>query len=273
MNEIRIKNNEYLYNHLIHRNASDQPKAFMRHSHSYYEIIFFEKGEATYIVEDRKYILKPYDLIFIKPHLYHFVELQPNSEYQRCNIAFEKDFLQEDVFNEIERIELINCSSNSIIAEDFRRMDYYSTIFKEKDYTNLFRGLLTEIIYNIGIPNEVFQKEPLWISPLLTKILSYINNNLKTIRSVQEISDHFFIAESYLFKLFKNQLKISPKKYINMKRLLHAQLLLRSGQKPMEVYLECGFETYTGFYKQYKQTFGCSPSEENSKIQKGMLSQ
>lgn len=263
MNECIIKGEEYLYNHLQLENYSDRPHAFMRHSHSQYELIFLEKGNATCIIEDKKYTMSPYDMVFIRPNLYHFVELQPNSKYQRYNIAFEKSFVDNEIIEGIPSgTELINCC-NAIIVENFRRMDYYSAVFKDGDFTNLFRGLLLEILYNIGLSDGIGPKKSVEISSFLSKILVYINNNLKEIRSVADISSQFFIAESYLFKLFKKQLKISPKKYINMKRLQQAQMMIIEGQKPTKVYLESGFETYTGFYKQYKQFFGHSPSEEN----------
>ena len=143
-------------------------------------------------------------------------------------------------------------------------MDYYRENLSEKDFASSLSSLLREIFYNISLSNQPVSNLPSEISPLLTKALEYINNNLYTIKSIEEISRELFITEAYFFKLFKNQLKISPKKYINTKRLLHAQKLIRRGKNPTDVYAECGFETYVGFYKQYVKAFGYAPSEEKN---------
>jgi AraC-like DNA-binding protein len=96
---------------------------------------------------------------------------------------------------------------------------------------------------------------------IIEPAVKYINENLFAINFVSEISDFLFVTETYLFKIFKEQLKISPKKYIVNKRLLVAQKMISSGKKPTEIYVECGFQTYPAFYKRYIEFFGYPPSK------------
>ena len=96
---------------------------------------------------------------------------------------------------------------------------------------------------------------------MLSDALSYIADNLFTIDSVGAIADALHVTESYLFRLFREELNTSPKKYVTDKRLLAAQAMLRLGQRPSEVYAECGFSDYTSFFRSYKRFFGIAPSK------------
>ena len=258
-------NSLILYDHLCFKNPLDTPNAFIKHSHNHYEILYFESCDAVYIIENRKYKLKKGDLVFIRPSLYHYCELQSNAEYTRFNIAFFPSFINERILQNVPSdIEVIHCPQGSIIDENFKRIKYYHEHLSEEDFSIILSGLLQEIFLNLQYEQSHSIKTADSASPLFEKALAYINDNLFTIKSVEEISNALFITESYFFKLFKEQLKISPKKYINTKRILHAQKLIQCGHRPTDVYLLCGFESYVGFYKQYIKTFGFPPSDEKN---------
>ena len=159
-------------------------------------------------------------------------------------------------------LEIVNCAQNSILSNLFKRMDYYRSIFNETAFYNLLPSLLNELLYNLSLSVDHAENNPFKTSTFLTEALEYINDNLFTIKTIKEVSEHFFVSEQYFFKQFQTQLKITPKKYINDKRLLHAQQMIQQGKKPIEVFEQCGFESYAGFYKQYVKTFGRSPSKE-----------
>ncbi len=257
---------DYLtYNHYHYKNPTSIPENFQKHSHNTYEIIFFEKGDATYVLEDKRYQLNRGDLIFIRPIKYHYIELKGTSEYSRFNLAFNKYFLDEKLLKSIPAsLEILNCPKGSIIAELFARIEYYENNYDEKSFIVLLRCLLTELFYNVRNAKNYLSSESsgAGLSPFITEAIKYINANLFTIASIKEVSDKLYVSEQYLFRQFQIQLKISPKKYINSKRLLYAQDMIRQGFKPTDIYLRCGFESYPGFYKQYIKMFGCSPSQE-----------
>lgn len=253
----------FIFNHFYYKSPSMAP-SFQKHSHNTYEILFFEKGSATYIIEDKKYRLKKNDLIFIRPAKYHYIELDAGSEYSRYNLSFDQSITGGDLLNSIPpEIEVVNCPKESIIAGIISRMDYYYKNFDEKAFCDLVPCLLKELLYNLRTYKTDLIGNSAQLSPLLTQAIEYINANLFTLKDVKEISAHLYISEQYLFRQFQTQLKITPKKYINAKRLLYAQNMLRQGVSPTEIYLKCGFESYPGFYKQYLKTFGYPPSKEN----------
>ncbi len=257
-----LESDKINYNHVSIQNPKKNTD-FKNHSHNIYELLFFIKGEASYVIENRKYNLKKNDLVFIRPNLYHYIEISSDAEYERINIAFDNSIVDKNIIKRIpNEIEVINCPQSGIVAEIFGRMDYYGSNLPENDFIDVLQSLLKELFYALSLSSDGILNIPSEISPMLTKILEYVRDNLFTIQSVKEISDEFFVTEQYLHRIFQTQLKITPKKYINAKRLLHAQKLIQRGKKPVDVYSQCGFETYVGFYKQYINTFGYSPSKE-----------
>ena len=259
-----IQTPDLTFNRQEVENARLHPQSFTRHAHNAYEMIFFKSGDADYVIEGRRYKLKKNDLIFTRPSTYHYIEFQSNSTYKRYNICFQSSFVGNRVLQLIpDDIEVINCPEQGTIAQIFNRMNYYYEQLNESEFIDALSAMLKEILYNMALLQKDVVAIPLEISPILSRALSYINDNLLTLNSVEEIAERLSVSTPYLFKLFKQQLKISPKRYINLKRLHHAKRMLISGRKPSTVYLECGLDSYVGFYKQYLKQFGYSPSQES----------
>ena len=140
-------NSRYFYDHKCLQNPFNHRHTFLLHSHNTYELLFFEGGDATYVIEDRKYRLKKNDLVFIRPRRYHYIDLQSNSEYLRIKIAFEADFVGKELLRSIpEDIEVINCPKKSIIVENLSRMDYYRDNLAEEDFESVLSSLLLQAL-------------------------------------------------------------------------------------------------------------------------------
>ena len=235
------------------------------HVHLCPEILYIIKGNLNHVIEDREYHLVKGDLVLIPPMRYHRLKLLPTTtEYERYNLLFPMELLNGISTDQIFRdIEVIHCSEHGIIADGFKKLDYYFEHLPEDAFHDVTVMFLRELFYNLSIYNGTNSSTPNVLSPMLTKALAYINENLFTIQSISEVSQSLFITDSYLFNVFKSQLKTSPKKYITLKRLLAAQNAIQLGKKPTEIYSDYGFSDYTSFYRSYVQHFGHSPSKEH----------
>ena len=65
---------DLFFKHEISHNLSKD--AYSMHSHNTYELLYFVSGDATHVIEDRKYKLKRGDLVLIRPSKYHFIIYQ-----------------------------------------------------------------------------------------------------------------------------------------------------------------------------------------------------
>ena len=235
--------------------------AYSMHTHSMYELIYFLEGDATHVIEGRRYKLNKGDLILIRPLQYHFIQIDSPADYERYDILFDAQRHSVESVSLIpEEIEVISLANNPIADDILRKTDYYRANCDPEIFAKLLSHLLCELFYNLSLVSSTSEKEKPTVSPLLEKALIYINENLCTLHGVEEIAAKLFISESYLFRLFKTELHQSPKKYITDKRLLMAQSMIENGERPASVYEKCGFGDYTAFYRSYKAFFGHAPS-------------
>lgn len=233
------------------------------HSHNMYELLYFVSGDATHVIEDRKYKLKKGDLIIIRPSKYHFIQIDSSSDYERYDILFDEKLLGIEEARLIpKQTEVINLNENAVATGLLQSTDYYYKKLGEGDFIKICTLILRQLFMDLSIKREYVEQEYSVINPLLSDALAYINRNIFTLKSVKEVSDALFVTESYLYRLFKRELKNTPKKYIQDKRLLYAQKLISKGRRPTDVFEDCGFNDYTSFYRGYVKFFGYPPSRD-----------
>ena len=247
-----------------HEISEDLPcDAYSMHTHNAYELIYFMDGDATHVIEDRKYKLKKGDLIFIRPLQYHFIQIDAPTRYERYDILFDVEKHRVESAARIpEHMEVIHLAGNSVIENIFHKSDLYCQNSDRDTFEKILSHLLSELFYHISLFPQTFSPSTTKLSPLISQALKYTNDHLCTVSGIEEIARHLFVSESYLFRLFQKELHQTPKKYIMEKRLLMAQKMIHEGEKPTAAFGRCGFGDYTTFYRNYTAFFGHSPSEK-----------
>jgi AraC-like DNA-binding protein len=257
------KGEALFFKHEISRNL---PKdAYSIHSHNMYELLYFVGGDATHVIEDRQYKLKRGDLVLIKPSKYHFIRIDSACDYERYDILFSPRTKNLEGLELLESTpEIMNLEEYPMATEIIKKTDFYYKHFKGEDFERILTGLLCELFYLLSVtPATENTEAPTVASPTLSMALSYINENLTTLTGIDEVAKSCFVTESYLYRLFKNELHQTPAKYVTSKRLLLAERRISDGEKPTAVYEKCGFSDYTTFYRNYRAFFGRSPSDAN----------
>ena len=255
-----LSNDKLIFNHKIYKNES-QPSYLMRHMHEGYEILFIKNGNIKYVIEDEEFLLQANDVIFTRPHSYHYMEIPSNAIYERINILLKNNKTFQTICSIIPtQLHVFNCTNNPTVLQIFQKMCHYYSVFDKKTALKLIELLSEELLYNFTLINENNLSIARNCSPLIVSALQYIKENLCSITNINEVSNALFVSKSYFFKSFKEELKISPKQYIINKRLSLAFDMITSGKKPSEVYEECGFTCYNTFYKAFVNYYGCTPS-------------
>ena len=96
-------------------------------------------------------------------------------------------------------------------------------------------------------------------------ITHYINKHLSENLTLEQLCEKFFISKAQINRNFKATLGTTVGEYILTKRLVMAKSLILQGKKPTSIFLQCGFNDYSTFFKAYKKKFGYSPKEESEK--------
>lgn len=112
VNKAFYNDNVILYKHTI--TYAPTQSSFYKHGHNEYEILYFIRGNADYLIEDNIFTLNPGDLMLIKPKNYHMLMLKSSMPYERVNIAFKESIFDkaalDTLFSSSGKISLNNSS-------------------------------------------------------------------------------------------------------------------------------------------------------------------
>lgn len=232
------------------------------HLHNHYELFIALSDGVEYVVGDSVYTLRAYDLLFIPPTVFHHPRSVQTPPYERFFLNFYvvdvskrlRGFLNEaNTHYAFAGNGLIKSTCKELLALH-ERASAEDMEVATKQFLNL---LLLQMKY--ASPAENVAQE---IHPTLSKILQYIDEHLTEDLSAEALANVFFVSSSWIYQVFHNDLGIRLSGYVNNKRVLLAQRLMQSGSPPTQVYLACGFQEYSTFYRQYTKRFGCSPKSD-----------
>ena len=96
---------------------------------------------------------------------------------------------------------------------------------------------------------------------ILQHSIDYIEDNLKSDISAEELSKRAGFSIFHYYHLFQKGIGIPVNQYISKRKLHSAIYEISLGKKNIDAALSYGFDTYAGFFKAFKREYGCSPKE------------
>ena len=249
------------YDYLLDQNptSAERKAEYYCHMHNDYEILFFFDGNADYIIENQTYHLNKNTLLVIKPMVYHGINIISSQPYERIVFNFSKLKLAEVHQLFIEQVgSVYHIAEHSPLYNIFVDLRTCEKIFDAEEFEYLKTSSLYNIISNLHHLSTEEQLTPT-DNNILDQIIKYIHSNPELALNTEILSDRFFVSKSWINHTFKNILQISPKQYINQKKILYAQSLILSGVPIVEVVERCNYTNYPTFYRQYKNFLNHEP--------------
>lgn len=232
-----------------------------------HEILHVVSGKCTLIIGGKTVRLNDGQSILIPKHTlleYH----KTGSPYQSLLFFLRDEFILEFLQNhpfkrpwQQIRTPFVVFEGNEMLNAAFLSMRPYirnasgtgRELFKVKTYELLLHlanntESLPDFLSNMAKPSKIDLK--LFMEKMYGKKID-----------LQELSALSGRSLSSFKREFKQIFGTSPSKWIKEKRLrLARELIIHTGQRPTEVYLDVGFEDYSHFSKSYKSYFGYLPS-------------
>lgn len=232
---------------------------FDLHVHDPYEILCFVSGQASYLVEGRKYTLTPGCLMLMRSTEAHTL-VRPQGVYERYVIHFRADAIDippvllapfdARELGERNRYRPSEFSGFDTI-EFFARMERACTEYPH--HSVALSGLIS-LLCAIG---EAFpQKESRGTAAddaVGREILRYVNANLTENISLSDVASLVHLSTTQVNRIFKRLTGTTVYDYVLSKRLTMAEGLIESGEGAMEASRRCGFQDYSSFYRLYKK--------------------
>lgn len=232
----------------------------------FYLIHYCTKGTGILKIGEKETKITKGDLFLIPPKTQNKYKPVKEDPWSYCWIGINgiiaKKVLENCGFNK-ENFILKNINQDILIG-------YFKNIYESCYVNNHFKAI-GNLYLLIDHLNEINSKPN--IIDLTSKdiylknILYYIHENYYKEIKISEISSTMNIDRTYIYKLFKKYLNISPQQYILNYRLEKSTVLLRKSNLSItEISEKMGFNTYSYFVKKFKVYTGVSPLEYRNKL-------
>ncbi len=156
------------------------------------------------------------------------------------------------------------------IFQILQRLVYlYTENHPSKDLfvTNMVQELIVRILQTNVRKTYQTQTSELSGSRRLAFIVQYIRKNIRNPLTIKELSEKACMSESHFYKVFKQEMGISPTDFINVERIQKAAALLEDTTINLtEVFLESGFTNRSYFNRMFKRLKGISPSNYRNRF-------
>lgn len=257
------------------------------HHHDFYEVFFLISGDVSYTIESRVYHLMPGDLLMISPKELHQICIRPEmAAYERYVLWIDPQMLQRlstEQTNLLQNLDTDHSVGGNLLRlhpEDRAMMQQmFARLWNESDSERYGADLMRENIVSMILVmlNRLADKESshhfeevTHSSKAVSQVVDYINLHYGEQLSLDMLAAQVFVSKYHLSHEFNRQVGTSVYRYIQKKRLLIARQLLAQGNKPNQIYSQCGFKDYAGFYRAFKNEYGMAPREFTNNAEQTM---
>ena len=94
---------------------------------------------------------------------------------------------------------------------------------------------------------------------ILQEMLKYIDEHIKEKMNVEKLAARAGFSPYHFCRVFQWNIGYPIMEYVRNRRLFFAASELNSGKRIIDIAIEYGFETHSGFTKAFRRYFGCSP--------------
>lgn len=250
-----------------------------------FEIIAGVKGDIFIQQDDKKYVVKPGNILLLQPGHIHFgyaPSKKDSSFYwmhflceDQYSILNEKDALTEisplkatphmskltenvliPTFSTLENTEKVLIQFKQLIH--IARSNYYTSLAKDYYLTaitiELTQQTINDVFHNFDLTSVTSKK--------FVHILEWIRTNIDKDLTVEEIAGIFEFNPNYLTRLFKSHLGVGVIKYINGMKIAKAkELLCNTNESIKEIAFKVGIGDEKYFMKLFKEFECMTPSK------------
>jgi len=238
----------------------DDPRLDPLHIHETLEIFLNVDSNVSFLVNNRLYPVKKGEALISRANELHvgiFNEAKVHEYFCLWIDADEDspvfDFLRRENYS--SRFAFDAATGEQLIGLFFR-LENYINENNDLSKTACFLQIMSVLNEYKNAPETTEA-----IPQDLQVILDDINENFASMKSVDDIIKNRFISAATLNRRFREYVHLSPKKFLESKKLSYAARLLSDGASVMDACLAAGFSDCSHFIVLFKKKFGETPSK------------
>lgn len=236
-------------------------------SHDFFELTYVDLGTMATTVDGINYTIKEKELMIYGPGQFHTQRILSEGTCSYVTILFDMESSQfEPLLNKVFPYDKrIYTLLKTFVLESTSQLPYMNSLLLCLLSEAVIRLLQNEFL---GRHSEQHIEHPVtgarqhYQDEFLEKILSFIDESICKPLTVAEICQKFSLSRSSLQILFKENLNLTPKKYINELKMEKSRLMICEDKFTLsEIALMMGFNSIHYFSRAFTQKYHVSPSE------------
>jgi len=263
-------------------NHQTQNKAPTWHFHPELELVYVSEGSGRRHIGQHLSYFNDGDLLLIGSNLPHygFTDRLTGSASETI-VQMKPDFLGTNFFTipEMHPVEMLFERARMGIAfhgetkekvgaqlKALESLDAYDRLIRLLDVLHTLADSEEYILLNSeGIMLEVSLQD----SDRMNTIFNFVQKNFRRSIALEEVADLAHMTVPSFCRFFKKKSGKNFTRFVNEYRLVHASKLLSEETSSIsQVCLECGFNNFSHFNKEFKQFTGKSPSAYRNELRK-----
>lgn len=281
MNKCNLSKHEYSvpvdYYYEADHTTNPKPIVVKSHSHSHYEIYMYISGEVKIMLNNHIFNVIKGDIVIVPPYNIHsLISVDDENPYERMYLYVTETCLSSLQFKEHSLLKpLLDAAKRGIFhfhvdsSKDYEVITYAIDRIRDSKRQNNYgkemmnRSYILQLftIINYYITKEVSEKPINETNSLISQVVDYFNENFMENITLDTLCERFYTNRQTLTKLFKEHTTMTIHSYITLMRITKAKKLICKGTHPSKVYLMCGFNDYTTFYRAFKKIEGITPQQ------------
>ena len=239
--------------------ANENAHQWPMHVDDSVELFVLEEGDISFFVGGNHYDMLPGDVILVKPNeIHNCIQNSPGVHKHfcfwfstRCKRLLQ-DFMQHKDgegnlirFSDEKKSELLAlCHQIYDTAKESNSVSVYSLAIA---LLELCRGELDSLHKPQDMPIE------------LLDVLHELELHIDVFPTVEELCDMLFVTSSTALRLFRRYLGVSPRQFLEIRRLDIGRRHLREGKSVTDTALLVGYADPSAFIRLFRQRFGITP--------------
>ena len=239
------------------------------HFHDEIELLAVLEGEFGCVVDNKEYIAKKGQVIFINSRVPHSTFCKKaNTTYALVQFKL-SDFIDTEVNKILKYSIRLSYSNDEVVCviDDEKMCDTVVQMAKEFAEKNTAYSIMIKSgiysllasLYRNGVISDSYNYAGKEIKKLLPA-LEYINEHYYEDISLDFISSSINFEKSYFCRSFKKAIGATFTEYINFVRICKSEKLLRNTDESIsEIATKVGYSSVSYFNREFKHYKSCSP--------------
>ncbi|KQV11364.1 AraC family transcriptional regulator [Rhizobium sp. Root1203] len=245
--------------------ASFLTHEYAPHAHDTFSIGAIESGSQIARVKGKREETGPGDLYLIDPGVVH--DGAPGGEGYRYRMIYPDTTLLVDILEDVSG-KVFNATPS--FPKELPRDPQMAIAFhaahraletgagaleSEEGMLQLLAALFDRHGSAVIVPLDTMERTA------VARARDYLIENFDTDIGLEEVAKVTGLSRAHLIRAFRKEYHITPHAFLTDKRVREARKLLRAGQAPADVAIQCGFADQAHFTRHFKARTGVTPGQ------------